>query len=288
MLHIKSLKQVTLIRNRHLNNTLPFLQRIEQNYSDLPPSAREIATFLQNDPLQVLKLSTSDIALACNTSKATVSRFFRQLGYKNHLVVKQELRTQGQPIASNNNDKQFLEGEYQRIKAAWEYLQRYGIEQIAEAICNADRISIFGYRNSYPMAMHFQRQLLQLRDRVRLLPQPGQTISEELQGIVKGEVAIVIGFRRRPRVFKSLLTELKKCTSIILLTDSTGQIYKEDVDHLLVCSLGEELAMDSYAAPMSMISMLCHAVYNELGEDATQRSSAISQGYKSLGELEDI
>lgn len=271
-----------------MNNTLPFLQRIEQNYGELPPSAREIATFLQNDPVQVLTLSTADIAKACNTSKATVSRFFRQLGYESHLMVKHELRAQGQPGTANDDDEAFLNGEYQRIKAVWEYLQRYGIQHIAKSICSADRISIFGYRNSYPMAMHFQRQLLQLRDRVRLLPQPGQTISEELQGIVKDEVAIVIGFRRRPRVFRSLLQELKNCTSTILITDSTGQIYKDDVDHLLVCSLGEELAMDSYAAPMSMLSMICHAVYNELGGEAMYRSQAISKGYETLGELEDI
>lgn len=270
-----------------MNNTLPFLQRIEQNYGELSPSAREIATFLQNDPLLVLKLSTADIAKSCNTSKATVSRFFRQLGYQSHLVLKKELRAQGQPVASSEDDKLFLQGEYQRIKQAWDYLQRYGINNIASTISTAERISIFGYRNSYPIAMHLQRQLLQLRDRVRLLPQPGQTISEELHGIVEEEVAIVLGFRRRPRVFKHLLNELKKCTSIILLTDSTGQIYKDDVDHLLVCSLGEELAMDSYAAPMSLISMLCHAVYNTLGDEATQRSTAITEGYRALGELED-
>lgn len=271
-----------------MNNTLPFLQRIEQNYGELSPSAREIASFLQNDPLLVLKLSTADIANSCKTSKATVSRFFRQLGYQSHLVLKQELRAQGQPIAASDNDEAFLQGEYQRIKQAWEYLHRYGVQQITETISEAQRISIFGYRNSYPMAMHLQRQLLQLRDRVRLLPQPGQTISEELQGIVEDEVAIVVGFRRRPRVFKQLLIELKKCTSVILLTDSTGQIYKDEVDHLLVCSLGEELAMDSYAAPMSLISMLCHSVYKKLGHDATSRSAAISEGYLALGELEDI
>ena len=186
------------------------------------------------------------------------------------------------------DDELFLQGEYQRIKQAWDYLQRYGIENISSTISQAERISIFGYRNSYPIAMHLQRQLLQLRDRVRLLPLPGQTISEELQGIVEQEVAIVVGFRRRPRVFKYLLKELKKCTCIILITDSTGQIYKDDVDHLLVCSLGEELAMDSYAAPMSLISMLCHSVYNKLGDEATTRSAAISEGYEALGELEDI
>ena len=271
-----------------MNNTLPFLQRIEQNYSKLSPGAREIASYLQNDPLLVLKLSTADIADACRTSKATVSRFFRQLGYQSHLLLKQELRAQGQPLAIDAEGSDFLQGEFQRIRQAWDYIQRYGIDAIVQKLCQAERISIFGYRNSYPIAMHLHRQLLQLRDRVRLLPQPGQTISEELQGMISNEVAIVVGFRRRPKVFSSLLEQLGQCTSVILLTDSSGQIYQDQVDHLLVCSLGEELAMDSYAAPMSLISMLCHAVYKNLGESATKRSAAISESYEALGELEDI
>lgn len=270
-----------------VSNFIPFLQRVEKHFKQLPPSAREVATYLQNNPLHILTLSVADIAKQCKTSKATVSRLFRQLGYQTHMEVKQELRAQGQPIIANNTDDSFIDGEYQRIKQAWDYLKRHDIEGIANKICEGQRISIIGYRNSYPLAMHLHRQLLQLRDRVRLLPQPGQTISEELQGLVEDEVCIIIGFRRRPKLFSALLQELGNSTSI-LITDSSGQIYKEQVDHLLVCSLGEELAMDSYAAPMSMLSMICHAVYQQSETTAQARSSAISKGYKNLGELEDL
>ncbi|XOV77973.1 MAG: MurR/RpiR family transcriptional regulator [Aestuariibacter sp.] len=270
-----------------MSNYTPFLKRVEQHFSELPPSAREVAGYLQHNPLHILTLSVAEIAERCQTSKATVSRLFRQLGYDNHLAVKQELREQGHPVMSKSDDASFIDGEYERIKQAWDYLKRHDLPAITDKICDAQRISIIGYRNSYPLAMHLHRQLLQLRDRVRLLPLPGQTISEEMQGIVSNEVAIVIGFRRRPRVFKQLLAQLQKCTTI-LVTDSSGQIYSDVVDHILVCSLGEELAMDSYAAPMSMLSMLCHAVYQNVEKEAQERSSAISRGYDELGELEDL
>lgn len=270
-----------------MSNYQPFIKRIESQFTELPPAAREVAGYLQQNPLHLLTFSVSDIASACNTSKATVSRLFRQLGYNNHQEVKQELREKGHTVLANANDEAFLEGEYQRIKQAWEVLKRNNINGIATEIRDAQRISIVGYRNSYPLAMHLQRQLLQLRDRVRLLPQPGQTVSEEMQGIVDNEVVIVIGFIRRPRVFRHILKQLNKY-NIILLTDRTGQIYRDSVKHLLVCSLGEELAMDSYAAPMSMLSMLCHAIYQQMEQEAQQRSLSISESYEQLGELEDL
>ncbi len=270
-----------------VSNYLPFLKRIESHYSDLPPTARDVAGYLQHNPMHILTMSIAEIAEACETSKATVSRLFRQLGYSSHQEVKLELRAKGQPVLGNADDESFLQGEYERIRQAWEYLTRHGLDIISKDICDAQRISIIGYRNSYPLAMHLQRQLLQLRDRVRLLPMPGQTISEEMQGIVANEVVIIIGFRRRPRLFKRILEQLKGHNTI-LITDASGQVYRDLVRYVLVCSLGEELAMDSYAAPMSMLSMLCHAVYQQLEGQAQQRSIAILNSYNELGELEDL
>ena len=55
------------------------LQQIENHYASLSPSGKAIAHYIQQNPIAVLSQSTSLIAEKTGTSKATVSRFFRQL-----------------------------------------------------------------------------------------------------------------------------------------------------------------------------------------------------------------
>ena len=67
------------------------LARIRDKYTDLSPSARAIANYLQQFPLTIISDSTAEIAAKTNTSKATVSRLFRQLGYASHQDAKQDV-----------------------------------------------------------------------------------------------------------------------------------------------------------------------------------------------------
>jgi DNA-binding MurR/RpiR family transcriptional regulator len=71
-----------------------------------------------------------------------------------------------------------------------------------------------------------------------------------------------------------------------LITDPTGQVYNQQVSHVLVCHLGNESPFDSYAAPMSLISMLCNRVFGFLGDAASRQTQAISALYEDLDELE--
>jgi DNA-binding MurR/RpiR family transcriptional regulator len=77
------------------------IQQIEKHYDHLSPSSKSIAHYLQKNPIAVISQSTSTIAEKTNTSKATVSRFFRQLGFESHQQAKDAiitLREQGVPV----------------------------------------------------------------------------------------------------------------------------------------------------------------------------------------------
>ena len=276
-----------------------FFTRIERTYPDLSPNARKIANHLQHNPMDIITHSVADIAEITATSKASVSRFFRQLGYESHLDVKQEMRTlraNGYPLktlATNEND---VEQEIRRVSDAWSNIKQSDIDALTKAIGKAPRITLIGFRNSYPVAMHFRQQLLQMRNKVRLMPQPGQTLSEEITDIEDDELVILIGFRRRPKIFKALVEKLNEMQSIrknkgpklALLTDPSGQVYRQQVSHLFLCPLGDEQAFDSYAVPMSIVSVICNRVYAAMDSSAQQRTKAISDLYGQMEELEKL
>ncbi|MCC2615720.1 MurR/RpiR family transcriptional regulator [Aestuariibacter halophilus] len=270
-----------------MSKTIPFVARIEQQYENLSPNARKVANVLQQNPLAVLQTSVEEIAEVSQTSKATVSRFFRQLGYESHLDVKRELRQlrdSGYPLAITPTQGDFVEDELIKIRQTLENINKEDVEMLVQRILSAPRITLIGFRNSYPIALHFRQQLLQIRDKVRLLPQPGQTLGEELQDTHSDELVIVIGFRRRPRVMPHLIEQLQQ-HQVVMIGDPSALIYKSKVTQLLICQLGQELPLDSYAAPMSLISMVCNEVLNQR-PTANSRIKAISRLYSEMEELE--
>lgn len=265
-----------------------FLQRIEEHYPALSSNARTIADRLLHNPMDVVNYSVADLAQLTQTSKATVSRFFRQIGYDSHQLAKQELidlRVKGYPLGADFSHNSDFEDELTRVKQTLNNIEATHLEQFTQAICSASRVTLIGFRNSYPLALHFRQQLLQLRSKVRLLPQPGQTLSEELQDISQDELFIVMGFRRRPKLLSSLIASIPK-QQIVLLADPSGHSYKEQVKLLIVCQLGQSMALDSYAAPMSVISIVCNKVLTNLGSSARKRIEDISKDFERLSEIE--
>lgn len=264
------------------------LSLIEQNYPNLSPSARTIANYLQQHPLAIVSQTSAEIAEQTNTSKATVSRFFRQLGFESQQDAKQAqlaLRESGVPVLTNGHQIDQTAEEFKNLTLTFEGLRAELLNDISAQLASASRVTLIGFRNAYPMALHFRQQLQQVRSSVRLLPQPGQTLGEDLFDVLDDEVIVLFGFRRRTRLFKKVVEALAG-RNTILITDPTGQVYNQQVKHVLVCHLGNESPFYSYAAPMSLVSMLCNRVYAHIGEHAQHRTQSISNLYEELDELE--
>lgn len=265
------------------------LSRITDHYPDLSPTARLVANYLQQHPMALVTMSMSELASVTNSSKATVSRLFRQLGYDSHQEARQafiNMRSSGlplPPLAQDNPDH--IATELTNVQKSLEAISEQQWATIAENVVNARRIFVLGYRNSYPVALHCRQQLSQIRDDVNIMPQPGQSLGEELQQVTDKDLVILVGFRRRPKMFEQLIDALSD-KNTLLITDPSGQIYNQKVTEILLCQLGLEFAFDSYAAPMSLVSVLCNKVFQQLGEKASQRASEISNRYHQLQEIE--
>lgn len=264
------------------------LSLIEQNYPNLSPSARSIANYLQQHPLAIVSQTSAEIAEHTHTSKATVSRFFRQLGFESQQDAKQaqlQLRQNGVPVLTQGHSIDQTAEELKNLSQTFEGLHADILNDVCAQLANASRVTLIGFRNSYPVALHFRQQLQQIRPSIRLLPQPGQTLGEDLHDILDDEVIVLFGFQRRTRVFKKIV-EVLKGHQTILITDPTGQMYNQQVSQVLVCHLGNDNPFYSYAAPMSLVSMLSNRVYDLIGKNGHHRSQAISQLFNELGEME--
>ncbi|MEZ8966028.1 MurR/RpiR family transcriptional regulator [Vibrio breoganii] len=266
----------------------PLSERITRHYSELTKNNRRLADYLQLNPEKILMLSTNEIAEACEVSKASVSRFIRKLGYEDHVALRNELlneRDKGTPVITAPVEEKELQQELLSLEQLWAQLGEMDLTDLTEKLSSAKRIKIIGYRNSYPLALHFRQQLMQCRGNVELLPTPGQTIGEDIASITDEDFVIVIGIRRRVNHFSKILDLLAEHDTL-LITDQSGQKYIPSVSHYLICHMNNQNPLDSYAAPMSLISYLVNKVYRHLGAEAVKVSGKVSAHYSQLDELE--
>lgn len=264
-------------------------ERIAERHAALSPQERRAAATLLEHLDDLATYRAAELASLAGVSKATMSRLFRSLGYADFDEVREQLRalrTAGEPrrVAGAPDLAVHAAHEAEAI------LRALGQPQLAaavELIASARRVTVVGWRNSYPVALHLRQQLAQVRGDVRIAPAPGQVVGEELADLGPGDAVVVVGFRRRPSGFAAFLAEATGSgAAVVLLGDPTARVHASAVAAWLECPVQGALAFDSYAAAMSLVAALSDGVLARTGRAGSERVSAISRTYERLREVE--
>jgi DNA-binding MurR/RpiR family transcriptional regulator len=264
-------------------------RRIRDAYDDLSPSGQRVAEFLLRHRADLAVYSATEVADASGVSKATVSRLFRTLGYADAQEVRDEaraLRSRGVPVAVGPRADlaEHVAAEHAALDLMVAGLSDGRLDRAAEAIAGAREVVVAGFRNSYPVALHLRQQLAQARGSVRIAPAPGQSVGEELAGLGASDVAVLVGFRRRPRGFGDVVMALvARGVPVVVLADP--EFHAPDV-LVLEAPLEGVSPFDSYASAMSLANLLAAAVLGLDPVRARERVAEVTALYDELGELE--
>lgn len=272
-------------------------ERLRQHYGQLSPQEQRIAEFVFDHYDDLISYNSAELARLSGVSKATVSRLFKRLGYEKYKDMRDELRTlrqSGMPLTDNRDAVQgntLLSRHYKQEMAnltQWvNSLDPQRFSEIIAALGQARRIFVIGMRNAWPVALHLRQQLLQARAQVQILPQPGQTLGEELVDIGADDLVVVVAFRRRPRIIKPLLQQLQQqAVPVVLLCEPQAQSIIPLARWPLCTPLDSVSAFDSYSAAMSLVNLLANALLHEGLTQGRQRIHAIADLYQQLDELE--
>ncbi|SER82460.1 transcriptional regulator, RpiR family [Vreelandella subterranea] len=274
-------------------------QRITAQFDALSAQEQRVASFILDHFDDLAVYSAADLARLTGVSKSTVSRLFKRLGFESYRSVKdhaRQLRNLGVPLVIDANAMQDEAGApFQRhLQREQDNLQRclngIAADQFAalvERLANARHVVMIGFRNSYPLALHFRQQLIQARAQVRVAPQPNQSLAEEIVDLNDQDVVVLFGFRRRPAAFASLVNALERSPAkVALIADPTAVNFASQVDWLMEAPLESLSAFDSYATANSLICLLANGVLHRRLGEGRERISAISDSYADLSELE--
>ncbi|MBQ4777388.1 MurR/RpiR family transcriptional regulator [Pectobacterium versatile] len=272
-------------------------ERLRDRYSELSPQEQRVADFIFDHFDDLISYNSAELARLSGVSKATVSRLFKRLGYPSYRDMRDELRTlrqSGMPLADNRDAVQgntLLARHYkQEMANLTQWINQIDPVQfgaVIQALMQAQRLCLIGLRNSYPVALHLRQQLLQIRQQVTLLTQPGQTLSEELVDLTAQDVVIVVAFRRRPRLIQPLLAQLqKRGVPVLLLCEPQASTLMSLASWSLCVPLDSVSAFDSYSSAMSLVNVISNALLHEMLRDGRQRIHQIVDLYGELDELE--
>ncbi|KHS77228.1 MurR/RpiR family transcriptional regulator [Pectobacterium brasiliense] len=272
-------------------------ERLRDRYSELSPQEQRVADFIFDHFDDLISYNSAELARLSGVSKATVSRLFKRLGYPSYRDMRDELRTlrqSGMPLADNRDAVQgntLLARHYkQEMANLTQWINQIDPVQfgaVIQALMQGQRVCLIGLRNSYPVALHLRQQLLQIRQQVTLLTQPGQTLSEELVDLTAQDVVIVVAFRRRPRLIQPLLVQLqKRGVPVLLLCEPQVSTLMSLATWSLCVPLDSVSAFDSYSSAMSLVNVISNALLHEMLRDGRQRIHQIVDLYGELDELE--
>ncbi|MBF1803697.1 MurR/RpiR family transcriptional regulator [Alloalcanivorax profundimaris] len=275
----------------------PLNERLRAHYQSLSPQERRVADFILDHYDDLISYNSAELARVSGVSKPTVSRLFKRLGYSGYKALRDELRAlrqSGVPLADARGladgdtlPARHYQQELANLNQCLAGLDARRLGEAAAALAGAGQVLIVGQRNAYPVALHLRQQLIQARGQVRLAPQPGQTLAEELVDLTPADVVLVVAFRRRPRLIAPLLKSLRqRKIPVVLLCEPQARALPELARWHFPVPLDSLSAFDSYAAAMSLASLLANAVLHEVLADGRRRIHEITDLYDDLDELE--
>ena len=272
-------------------------ERLKGQYASLSPQEQRVADFIFDHFDDLISYNSAELAQLSGVSKATVSRLFKRLGYDKYKDIRDELRTlrqSGMPLTDQRDAVQgntLLARHYkQEMTNLTQWVNALDARQFAEALTAmvaARRIVVIGMRNAYPAALHLRQQLLQARGQVLVLPQPGQSLSEELVDLTADDLVVMMAFRRRPRIVRPLLQQLQRDGVPVLLMCEPQAHSLFPLSRWQLCApLDSVSAYDSYASVNSLINLLANAFLHETLDSGRPRIHDIATLYQQLDELE--
>ncbi|MBE9476344.1 MAG: MurR/RpiR family transcriptional regulator [Proteobacteria bacterium] len=282
-------------------NSLPSLtQRLHQTYSTMPGGEKKVADTVLKSPGDLAIWTASELAALTGVSNATVTRLFRRLGYSNYDEARQasrRLRAQGSPLSlyehqSTSPDhigflSDLARQEMALVEAALAALDPISVTEISARLASADCVRLAGFRNSRILAEYAAATLGQFRNDVVLVGDPSQTLAESIAGLGAGDIAVIIGLRRRPAFFSRFVKEVAATgADILLIADNSIREAPMHATWSITCAVETPHLIDSYVGAMAVIRALLLGVVNCLGEEGRQRLITLEKLHENLSELE--
>ncbi|NUT15090.1 MAG: MurR/RpiR family transcriptional regulator [Cupriavidus sp.] len=276
-----------------------FVGRIREQLDQLSPSERRLAEFALDFPGDLAGYTASELAGLANVSNATVTRFVRRMGYASYDDARKHVRSEkraGSPLLLAGTESEpgaadtgslgaHLQQGLANLDATYRRLSEAQLREIAEAILNARKVWIVGFRSSQALAMYLRWQLLQIVPSAQAVPGAGETMGEHLAGMAADDVVIVLALRRRVRELPSVVAQAAKACPRLLYITEQGATAKVPARWVLHCDVQAPGVLDNHAAVIGLCHLIVTQVMELAGTPGRRHLGLVEAFHDALDEL---
>lgn len=276
--------------------------RITECYDELSEIDQRLADVILSAPGQLAMQTATELATTAQVSKATATRFFQKLGYASYddaRAIARAAQVGGSPLYLQDRGRKtaesklddviqaHLQHEVENMANTYRSLDTQVLSEVVDAIAQARRVAIIGYRHSHTVATMIRRELIQVRSDVILLPAPGDTIGEYLAELNAKDLVIVIGLRRRvPAVGLATAALAEAGVPVVYMSDVIAGKPARLARWVIRCHTDGLMLFDSKAGMTALVNLICSLVAERLLDRSNSHLQRVEVLHDSLRELE--
>ena len=252
--------------------------RVHQMLDQLAPSEARVARYLLENHHGVIGLPIDQLAAACQTSKTTVVRLCKQLGYRGYkdfsLALSADLTRWGdnhiayQDIAPGDDLHTIMEHGSQHTQAAitdtMQVLDEENVARVVDAIDKAQKVDFYGVGTSALVALDAQQKMQRLCKESQTNQDPHVQVVLASR-LTAGDVAVFFSYSGETEDMLDSLDAAKRtgATTVSVTRYGVNRLSREADIPLYIASsemLVRSAAMTSRIAMMHVVDIIFSAV----------------------------
>ncbi|MCU4653007.1 MurR/RpiR family transcriptional regulator [Roseibacterium sp. SDUM158016] len=273
-----------------------FIARIRDATPNMHRSELRLAEAILHFPGQIASYTATELAQMAGVSNATVTRFVRKIGYASFEEARQAvraeqaagtalLRVDREGAPSDGQIARHLDQSHGNLERSLARLDEAEVGALVSAMIDADRLWLVGFRAGQAFARYLAWQVMQVRSNVFTLPRDGETLSESLAGIGKGDCVIVFALRRPPKQVDALLAVLGDTGAETALIGDLPGLEGMPARWRLPCSTAGAGPLFDHVGVMALCGLLASSAIERAGAAGRERLRVIENIHDSLDEL---
>ncbi|MGN0144851.1 MAG: MurR/RpiR family transcriptional regulator [Clostridium sp.] len=272
-------------------------QRVAEKLPNMSKAQEKIAKYILSHPNSTPFLTVEKLANLSGVSIATVTRFVIFLGYSGYPeFLKDTQESMQQQVNnteriklgnSNKDDKnelvyEIFEEDVNDINIMAKNLNVYEMKKCVNLLLNAKRIYIVARRSSAALAVFFKYYLDLMFNNVVLIENIEQ-MPKQIKKDCGEDVIIGISFDKYARSTVEIFSHLKRRgATTIAITDNMLSPLIPYADVKLTTMTKGSKAIESFAAPLSMINALILSIESEKEDCFTTNVQMLEEAMKKF------
>ncbi|TPV29745.1 MurR/RpiR family transcriptional regulator [Pantoea anthophila] len=290
------MKSIRTVKNR----TDVLAERLRAREKQLSPRLLAVARYLDQQRETVLESTAMEIALANQTSDATVIRAIQALGFSGLRDLKETLKVWFGP-ALTSEDKMVttvsevtsdvssaidfvLSGHRHACEVLSQPQNRVAVADAVTLLSEARAVAIFGINASGILADYSVRLLNRIGLPAFSLNRSGVALAEQMLAMQRGDVLVMMAQQSAHREGTTVVREAKRLgIPLILLTNATDSFFGREADVVInVPRGGEKGRIPLHGTIMVCLEMLILSVASAMPQRTVKTMKRLQDFYRGL------